>query len=56
MGNSAAFNVNVENLRIFVTDTPKMDVYRLSFDEINILESKERKQLTYSGTGSGLNR
>jgi hypothetical protein len=47
MGNSAAFNINMEDLRIFVTDTPKKEVFRLCFDEINILESKDRKQLTY---------
>lgn len=53
VGNGAALNISMDDLRIFVKDTPKRNVLQLVFEEVNTLESKDRKQLTFRNYQDG---
>jgi len=53
VGTSAAFNIAVESLYISIKDTPEKKLFQLIFDEINFLESKNRRPLTFKNYLNG---
>ena len=53
VGNSTALNVNTESLYISVNDTPERKLFQLIFEGINVLDSKETKELAFKTLVNG---